>query len=258
MVKIAPVSAFSQAFLTAQVILGRLLSRCRVRDMNAGPYLMRSLRIVGLACATLLAGVAATAAQSETESAPPIRLPGIVYPKPADVGVRATTPKLKPKAQSDRAPAAPETTQGVAVAPEDKLTSTPAPGEHSRDVTLPGVAYPGGSATRAAAPKLVPKDRSTRPLEAPAAREPPSSTPMVPPEIPAAPETSYGLLTAPGAKEQGTPAPRDDNAAAGGSALAISPPPETKERNQTPASPRAVTAARGSKWMGSHEIRRTD
>jgi len=141
-----------------------------------------SLRLVGLACAILLAGVAAVAAQSETWSAPPIRLPGIAYPKPADTGVRATTPKLKPKAQSDRPPSAPET---------------------------PGVAYPGASATIAVTPTLRPKDRSTQPLEVPAAREPPSS---IPPEIPVAPQTSQGLLAAPGAKEGGTSAPHQREA----------------------------------------------
>jgi hypothetical protein len=150
----------------------------------------RSLRVVGLACAILFAGVAAVAAQSETWSAPPIRLPGIAYPKPADAGVRATTPKLKPKAQSDRAPSA----------PEGRITSTPTPGEHSLNVKLPGVAYPGASATRAVAPTLGPKDRSTQPLEVPAAREPPSSMPMIPPEIAVAPQMSHGLLTAPATK----------------------------------------------------------
>ena len=165
----------------------------------------RSLRVVGLACAILFAGVAAVAAQSETWSAPPIRLPGIAYPEPADAGVRATTPKLKPKAQSDRAPSAPKMTQGARVAPEGRITSTPAPGEHSLNVKLPGVAYPAASATRAVAPTAGPK--STQHLEMPAAREPPSSIPMMPPETPVAPQTSHGLLAAPGAKEEGTSAP---------------------------------------------------
>ena len=165
----------------------------------------RSLRVVGLACAILFAGVAAVAAQSETWSAPPIRLPGIAYPKPADAGVRATTPKLKPKAQSDRTPSAPKTTQGARVAPEGRITSTPTPGEHSLNVKLPGVAYPAASATRAVAPTAGPK--STQHLEVPAAREPPSSIPIIPPETPIAPQTSHGLLAAPGAKEEGTSAP---------------------------------------------------
>src|SRR3954452_24118770 len=108
-----------------------------------------SLRLVGLACAILFAAVTAVAAQSETWSAPPIRLPGIAYPKPADAGVRATTPKVKPNGQSGRAPSAPKTTQGATVAPEGRTTSTPPPGEHSLNVKLPGVAYPGASATRA-------------------------------------------------------------------------------------------------------------
>jgi len=98
---------------------------------------------------------------------------------------------------------APETAQ---VAPEGKLTSTPTPGEHSLNVKLPGVVYPRGSATGAVAPILGPKDRSHSALEVPAAREPPSSIPMIPPQIPIASETSHDLLTAPRAKEEGTSA----------------------------------------------------
>src|SRR3954452_3625394 len=104
-----------------------------------------SLRLVGLACAILFAAVTAVAAQSETASAPPIRLPGIAYPKPADAGAKVTIPKLKSKARSDRAPSARETTQGARVAPEGRITSTPTPGEHTptpgehSNVKLPGV-----------------------------------------------------------------------------------------------------------------------
>ena len=62
------------------------------------------LRIVGLVSAAFLAGVVAVAAeQRETgDPLPPIRLPGIVYPRPADTGAGATAPKLKLEGQSNQ------------------------------------------------------------------------------------------------------------------------------------------------------------
>jgi hypothetical protein len=61
----------------------------------------RFLRVVGLAWIALLATVTAISAQATTEGpAPPVRLPGIVYPGSA----RATVadPNLKPKGQRAR------------------------------------------------------------------------------------------------------------------------------------------------------------
>jgi hypothetical protein len=57
-----------------------------------------SLRAVGLTWTVLLGAVTAAVAQTRSDSpAPPVRLPGVVYP--GDAAVTARDPKLKPKGQ---------------------------------------------------------------------------------------------------------------------------------------------------------------
>ena len=65
--------------------------------------MMRPLTIVGLAWAAFLAGVSAGAAQSGTDTTPPIKLPGVVYP----------TPEAPSTPAPSETPAASEPSQGA-------------------------------------------------------------------------------------------------------------------------------------------------
>jgi hypothetical protein len=86
-------------------------------------FRMRSLGAVSLACAAFLAGVAAAAERSETGGPlPAVRLPGVVYPEPADTGATATAPKLELEGRSNRAQGA---SQGLPVFPHLRSVRRP-------------------------------------------------------------------------------------------------------------------------------------
>src|SRR5829696_5048252 len=86
---------------TAWLYVPRL--ECEVSLMNA-------LRALGLAWIAL--GTAPTGASAQTTAPsppPPIRLPGIVYPAPAEARTEPSAPALKPQGPTSRIHAAPNT-----------------------------------------------------------------------------------------------------------------------------------------------------
>lgn len=72
--------------------------------------MMHSLRVLGLTWIVLWTAATVVAAQTTAASPPaPIRLPGIVYPAPADARAEPTAPALKPKGPTSRLHSAPST-----------------------------------------------------------------------------------------------------------------------------------------------------